>query len=389
MKKLFLFFALVPFFSCAQQEKPLSVRMTESEMQRNPEGWQLDFKTKLKWDYATGVELQGFLNVYDTYGDKKIADYVTAFCDTMVNNDGTIKTYKLTEYSLDRINTGKLFFRIYERTGEQKYKLALDLLRSQFNDQPRTSEGGFWHKKIYPWQMWLDGLYMGAPFYAEYISKFETPKNYQDIIHQFDVVAKHTFDPATGLYRHAWDEKCEQQWADSLTGQSAHAWGRAMGWFAMAIVDALEFIPKEEPQRDSMLQILNSVAQAVKKYQDTESGVWYQVLDRSGDEGNYLESSCSSMFVFALYKAVRLGYLDKTYLEVAEKGYQGILKTFIETDENGLVSLTRTCAVAGLGGNPYRSGNYDYYINEKIRSNDPKAIGPFINASLEYERLHR
>lgn len=369
------------------KKAPWSVRMTESEMIRCPEAWQLDFQPKLKWDYCHGLELQAMLDVYDRYGDKQIFDYVVAYADTMVNSDGTIKTYKPEEYNIDRLNSGKFMFRIYDQTKEERYKKAIDLLRSQLDTHPRNDDGGFWHKKVYPNQMWLDGLYMGSPFYAEYAHRNTRPQDYQDVIRQFKLAAKHTYDPSNGLYRHATDVSKTQRWADKSTGQSAHAWGRAMGWYAMALVDALDFIPTHEVGRDSMLVILNNVAAQAKRLQHKEKGLWYQVLDRSGDEGNYLESSVSTMFVYALFKAVRMGYIDRSYLEVAIKGYKGILDHFIEVDENGIVTITQACAVAGLGGKNYRMGDYTYYISEPIRSNDPKAVGPFILASLEWERL--
>lgn len=368
---------------------PWSVRVAESEMIRCPESWQLDFQPRLKWDYCHGVELQAFLNLYDAYGDKRYFDYALAYCDTMTHADGSIVTYRPSELSLDRINTGKIYFRIYEQTKEEKYRRALELMRGQLVAQPRTKEGGFWHKLVYPHQMWLDGIYMASPFYAEYAFRNNRPQDYQDVIRQFLVVAKHTYDPRTGLYRHAWDEQKAQPWADKQTGQSPHTWGRAMGWFAMALVDALEFIPKHEAGRDSVMMILDNVAAQIKRWQDKKSGVWYQVIDRSGDEGNYLEATVSTMFVQTLYKGVRLGYLDASYLEVAERGYEGILKQFVKVDGDGVVSVSSCCAVAGLGGTPYRSGDYDYYIHEKVRDNDPKAMGPFINASLERERLQR
>jgi unsaturated rhamnogalacturonyl hydrolase len=368
---------------------PWSVRMTESEMIRCPEAWQLDFQPRLKWDYCHGLELGAMLSVYDAYGDSRIRDYAVAYADTMVHADGSIVTYRPTEYSLDRINTGKIFFRIYEQTKNPKYRKALDLLYSQFAQQPRNEDGGFWHKQIYPHQMWLDGLYMGAPFYAEYAFRNNLPQAYADVINQFVTVARHTYDPATGLYRHACDVSRTERWADPVTGQSKHSWGRAMGWFAMALVDALDFIPPHEAKRDSMLAILNQVALSVRRLQDPATGGWYQVLDRSGDPGNYLESSCSAMFIYSLFKAVRQGYLDKAYLDVALKGYEGFLKNFVEVDGDGVLTITKACAVAGLGGKVYRSGDYDYYIHEAIRNNDPKAVGPFILASLEYEKLHR
>lgn len=380
----------LPLEVAAQQvsdEQPWSVRMAESEMVRCPESWQLDFQPQLKWDYCHGLELQSMLDVYDRYGDPKFYDYALAYADTMVNADGSIKKYKREEYSLDRVNSGKFIFRIYEQTKDVKYKKALDLMYSQFEGHPRNEDGGFWHKKVYPNQVWLDGIYMGAPFYAEYAFRNNRVEAYPDVVNQFLMAARHTYDPANGLYRHACDVSRKERWADPVTGQSQHCWGRALGWYAMAFVDALDFIPEHEAGRDSMLVIFNNVATQVKRLQDSKTGLWYQVLDKSGEKGNYLESSCSAMFVYALFKGVRMGYIDDSYLEVAIKGYQGILKHFIKVDKDGLVTITQACAVAGLGGKNYRSGDYEYYINEAIRDNDPKAVGPFILGSLEWERL--
>lgn len=372
--------------SFPKNQKPWSVRMAESEMVRNPESWQVDFQPSLKWDYCHGLELGAMMDVYDRYGDAKFYEYALAYADTMVNEDGTIKKYKLTDYSLDRINSGKMLFRIYEQTKNDKYKKALDLLRSQFDGQPRNADGGFWHKKVYPNQMWLDGLYMGTPFLAEYAYRNNEPQAYQEVINQIKIVARHTYDPANGLFRHACDVSKREKWADKETGQSQHCWGRALGWYMMAIVDDLDFIPQHEPGRDTVLVILNHIAETLKKYQSPE-GLWYQVMDKSGEPGNYLESSCSAMFVYSLFKAVRKGYIPSSYFAVARKGYEGILNEFIKVDDNGLVSITKACAVAGLGGKNYRMGDYDYYIHEQTRDNDPKAVGPFILASLEWEGL--
>ena len=391
---LLLLSSLDLFAQRVSSDLPWSLRMVESEMIRWPESWQLDFQPKLKWDYCHGLELQSMLAVYDRYGEqyapfggKKIYDYALAYADTMVNADGTIKMYKREEFSLDRINSGKFIFRIYEQEKAEKYKKALALMRSQLDDHPRNADGGFWHKKVYPNQVWLDGIYMGAPFYAEYAYRNNQVNDYADVINQFLMAARHTYDAKNDLFRHACDVSRKQKWSDPKTGQSLHSWGRAMGWYAMAFVDALDFIPEQEAGRDSMLVIFNHLAKMIQKRQDEKTGLWYQVLDKSGEPGNYLESSCSAMFIYSLFKGVRKGYIDKSYLKVAIKGYKGFLDRFIKVDKDGLVTITDACAVAGLGGKVYRSGDYEYYINETIRDNDPKAVGPFILASLEWERL--
>jgi unsaturated rhamnogalacturonyl hydrolase len=304
----------------------------------------------------------------------------------MVQNDGSIMTYKVDDYTFDRLNSGRILFRIYEQEKQEKYKKAMDLLRTQFDGHPRNDDGGFWHKKVYENQVWLDGVYMSMPYYAEYAFRNNDVDVYQDIVNQFRTVAKHTYDAENDVYRHACDVSKRQKWADPVTGQSQHCWGRAMGWFAMACVDVLDFMPEHEPGREEILAILEKLVKQIKARQDAKTGVWYQVIDRSGDEGNYLEATCSTMFVYTLLKAVRNGYIDPSYKDVAEKGYRGILKEFVKVDENGIVSIEKCCAVAGLGGKNNRSGDYQYYLNEPIRANDPKAVGPFILASLEWER---
>ena len=368
------------------RSKPWSVRMAESEMIRTPKGWQLDFSTAPKWNYCHGLVLQSMMDVYDRYGDKKFYDYALAYADTMVQNDGSIMTYKVDDYTFDRLNSGRILFRIYEQEKQEKYKKAMDLLRTQFDGHPRNNDGGFWHKKVYENQVWLDGVYMSMPYYAEYAFRNNDVDVYQDIVNQFRTVAKHTYDAENDVYRHACDVSKRQKWADPVTGQSQHCWGRAMGWFSMACVDVLDFMPEHEPGREEILAILEKLVKQIKARQDAKTGVWYQVIDRSGDEGNYLEATCSTMFVYTLLKAVRNGYIDPSYKDVAEKGYRGILKEFVKVDENGIVSIEKCCAVAGLGGKNNRSGDYQYYLNEPIRANDPKAVGPFILASLEWER---
>src|SRR5699024_6846350 len=306
--------------------------------------------------------------------------------DYFVDEKGHIKTYDSSSYKLDDINTGKVLLTLYSVTGEKKYWKAATRLRNQLKTQPSVKEGGFWHKKIYTHQMWLDGLYMAEPFYAEYaMLNHEGEKSFKDIAHQFVLMEKHTRDSKTGLLYHGWDASHEQRWADSETGASAHFWDRAIGWYAMALVDALDYFPKESKYKEPLIEILNRLAVAVSKYQDPESGCWWQVMDKGDSTGNFLEASGSSMFVYALAKGVRKGYLPEKYMEVAEKGFEGILKEFVVTDENGQVNLKGTCPVAGLGGDPYRDGSYDYYINQKPVLNDPKGMGAFILAADEME----
>jgi unsaturated rhamnogalacturonyl hydrolase len=258
-------------------------------------------------------------------------------------------------------------------------------LREQLKSQPRTNEGGFWHKKIYPYQMWLDGIYMAAPFYAEFGKTFDEPAAFDDVAFQIMVIEKHTRDGKTGLLYHGWDESRKMGWANPETGCSPHFWGRAMGWYAMAIVDVLDYMPQDHAKRQDILAIFERMIAALVNVQDKATGLWYQVLDQGNRKGNYLEASGSCMFVYAIAKAVRMGYLAKTALDVAHKGYRGILDNLIRVDEQGLVNLEKVCSVAGLGGTPYRDGSYEYYVNEKIATNDYKGVGPFILASIEME----
>lgn len=364
-----------------------SVRMADSELTRGVPGAAVD-SPRFKWDYAVGVGLKGLLDLYDLTGEQKYYDYVADFSDKVVADDGSIKTYRLEEYNIDRINTGKVFFRVYDQTGNEKYRKALDLLRSQLDTHPRNEDGGLWHKDIYPHQMWLDGLYMGGPFWAEYTSRYGSPEDYQPLITWFRTMDEHCYDPGMDLYRHACDVSREMPWADPKTGWSEHCWGRGMGWFFMSAVDAIEFIPEDVEGREVVLGIIGKLASMVKRTQDPDSGAWYQVIDRSGDDGNYLEATCTGMFMYSLLKGIRLGVIDRSYLPVARKAYEGFIRTFVTEDENGLLNISNCCMGAGLGGTPYRSGNYEYYIYEARKGdNSPFATGSFIMAGVEFEKL--
>ena len=427
--KRFLILTALALTACTAKA-PLSLQVVSSEMSRCPEASYIDgLEGKLKWNYTTGLELQAFLDVAikesqntftssnqrtmpDATGAEVASDgigpyeltaegtsaeekaegiirYVDAWYDAIIAEDGSIGVnYKRSNYSLDHICPGRTLFSLYDITGKEKYRKAMDSLYVQIQNQPRTPEGGFWHKKVYPQQMWLDGLYMAQPFYAEYTSRYVADSlklaNYQDIVKQFTLAWDNCYDPDTKLLRHAWDSSREMFWCDPSTGQSEHAWGRACGWYAMALAEVIPWIPEGELQQ-KLIGMLETLMLTVREFADPATGMWYQVLDCPGREGNYLEATCSAMFTYVLLKGTRNGWIKDFSVKSSCARYRSLLKTFVTRDSKGLVNLNTCCEVAGLGGKENRSGTYNYYINEKIRSNDPKGIGPLVWAALEYE----
>lgn len=339
-----------------------------------------------KWTYDQGVILKGIEGLWKFTGDGKYFDYMQKSMDFFVGNDGTIRTYKKEDYNLDNVLCGRILLTLYKVTKNEKYYNAALTLRDQLTQQPRTNEGGFWHKKIYPSQMWLDGLYMAEPFYAEWAATFDADSDFNDIANQFILIEKHARDTKTGLLYHGYDVSKQQAWANKTTGLSPNFWARAMGWYGMALVDALPYFPKDHPGRKELITILDKFATAVTKVQDPKSGLWWDVVNFPNRKGNYEEASASCMFVYTFAKAVRLGYLPPSYLNVAKKGYAGIIKKFI-ANVHGQTRLNGTVSVSGLGGKPYRDGSYEYYIKEKVVTNDPKGIGAFLLASDEMELL--
>ena len=342
-----------------------------------------------KWTYEHALVLKGIERVWLDTRNAKYLQFIQRNMDHFVGSDGSIRTSKPADYNLDNVLPGRVLLLLFRETKEVKYLKAAAQLREQLNTHPRTSEGGFWHKKIYPSQMWLDGLYMGEPFYAEWAATFQEYASFEDIAKQFILMERHARDDETGLLYHGWDESKQQRWANPETGHSPNFWGRAMGWYAMALVDTLDYFPQNHPQRAELIAILGRLASAVAKYQEPRSGLWYQILDKGGAKGNYLESSAACMFVYALAKGVRQGYLPANYRRVAENGYRGIEKEFLKTDANGQLNLEGTVGVAGLGGKPYRDGSYEYYLSEKVVTNDPKGVGALLLAAAEMETAAR
>ncbi len=343
-------------------------------------------KMKSGWNYIDGCMILAMLETYQTTGEKRYYDFAEAFIDHRVQEDGTIDGYSVEEYNIDNVNAGKTLFMLYEMTGKEKYRKAIDLIYSQVQTQPRTEEGNFWHKKIYPNQVWLDGMYMGQPFYMEYETRFNDKKNYDDIFSQFFNVVDKCRDEKTGLYYHAYDCSREMFWCDKVTGLSQNFWLRALGWYAMALLDTLDKCDRSvcEENYDKLKEVYIDYMNALKNFQD-ESGMWWQVPNFPGRERNYLETSGSAILSYAFLKGVRLGFLPEEFAVAGEKAFKGICDRYLTTEE-GNMSLDGICLVAGLGGKQMRDGTYDYYMSEPIVKDDAKGVGPFLLAYTEMLR---
>lgn len=401
--------------------KHYSEWLTYSEMERVPKSYLLDFSTKPKWSYVMGIELEGMLDTYLRYGGEDILKYCQEYTDTMINAKGDIRGYNILDYNLDNIRTGHFVTRMYQNWPEQKNLLAMKTMMKQLQDQPRTiADKVFWHKAIYAYQVWLDGIFMGLPFRT--LTAPITAQNarnprasqkaitaiYDDAVNQLKITYQRTLDPKTGLNRHAYDETRKAFWADKETGLSQHCWGRAQGWYTMALIEVLDALPEDYARRPEVIDLLQKDFDAILKWQDKQTGLWYQVMDSPEREGNYLESTCSAMFTYALLKAFRKGYVGESYRDAGIKAYKGMIKHFIRVNADKTISLTNCCSVAGLGPaatpeveaamkkvnpkgsvkeNRKRDGSFEYYLSEPIRDNDAKGVGPFIWASLEMEQM--
>lgn len=364
-----------------------SQRMADAFLRWHPDSIVIGSRKTARWDYEQGLMLRALARVWQRTGDPKYVTYIQKNLDQFVQKDGSIRTYRPDDFNLDNLAPGHALLLLSQMTvaNQDRYQKAVQVLRAQLIAQPRTKAGGFWHKKIYPHQMWLDGLYMAGPFYAEYSHVFKQPAGFDDVAKQFALVEKHLVDPKTGLLYHGYDESREQAWANKTTGQSPSFWGRSLGWYSMALVEVLDYFPADHPQRPVLLKALQRLAPVLTKYQDAKTGTWSLVLGQEARKGNYAEASGSSMFVYALAKGVRKGYLDNRFAQVAQKGYDGLLKTFVTSEADGTLAFNGTVSMGGLGGKPYRDGSYAYYLSEPVRKNDLKGVGPFILASTEME----
>ncbi len=354
-----------------------SVWMADSVIKKFPE-------LRNRWAYDYGVLCKGLELVYGHTKKQEYYDYIKANMDYFVQSDGTIRFYDMDAFNLDFVNNGKTILYLYHTTGDKKYAKAAHLLREQLRKQPRTSEGGFWHKKRYPNQMWLDGLYMAEPFYAEYIRTFEPDASCEDILTQFRLTDTHLKDAKTHLLYHGWDESRTCFWADKETGRSLSFWGRSMGWYACALVDVLDYL-NDGGAREELIRMVRDLAEAVTNVQSVKTSVWYQVCDKENQYGNYPEASCSCMFTYFLAKAVRKGYIGRKYFQNAKRAFYGLIREFIEVDEQAFLNLKGTVYVSGLGGDPFRDGSYEYYISEPKQLNNLLGIGAFLMACSELE----
>lgn len=340
-----------------------------------------------KWNYIDGCMITGILERYEITGEARFLDFADRFLSGFVEEDGRIRTYDPAEYSLDNVNPAKNLFTLYDLTGKEKYRKALELVRSQLSTMPRTPEGNFWHKLIYPNQVWLDGIYMALPFYMEYEKRFDAQKDCEDICRQIANVEIRMRDPKTGLYYHGYDASRKMYWADPDTGCSPNFWLRAEGWFILGLVDVLEIMKNLPMGAESvhLQHMLLDLAKALSKYQDP-SGLWYQLIALPELAGNYLETSGTALISAALLKAVRLGFLPESFRAVGEKAFYGIVDHRLTKNADGTPCVTGICLVGGLGGEQHRDGSAAYYLSEPVVQNDAKGVGPLLLAYTEMLR---
>ena len=385
MKKI-LFIAALVLTACTHNEYlQLAQDIAHSEMTHHPELWTCDGAAKPKWEYTPTLMARAFVELYNETHDTAFLGHAQRFADQFIAQDGTILTYKKSLYNMDRIQGGNFLILLNDINPQPQYAIAIETLRDQLREQPRTTEGGFWHKQVYEHQMWLDGLFTGTTFYARYAAYKPEPDAWSDIARQFLIVDQHTLK-ANGLNHHGWDESRQMAWSDSITGCSAETWGRAEGWYVMALVDVLELMPADQPERQELIAILNRVMTALLAVQESDTHLWYQVPDKGDQEGNYLESTCSAMYAYAMAKGERIDVLDRRFKTEAQQVIEGLKTHKLIADEDGALSLIDCCAVAGLGGNPFRDGTYSYYIHERICHNDPKGVAPLILACIELSK---
>ena len=345
---------------------------------------------KPAWNYIDGCMMTSLYSIYKQTGERKYLDFIDSFVDYYVFEDGTIRGYDIETYNLDNINEGRILFDLYAITGKEKYNKAIDLLYTQIKQQPRTEFGNFWHKKIYPHQVWLDGIYMSEVFYTRYVAE-RGNGDFSEIIKQFNAIYDHMYDKTKRLYYHGWDCSKQAFWSDKQTGLSKNFWLRSIGWYTVGLIDAISYLPESaKEEKASLCNIFKNTIEGLEQYIDKDTNMFWQVVDQIGREGNYAETSGSSMIAYAMMKGARLGVVDKRFAGVGKGVFEGICKKYL-TETDGKLNLGGICLVAGLGPetNRRRDGSYEYYISEPVVENDAKGTGPFVMAYTEVKQLNK
>jgi unsaturated rhamnogalacturonyl hydrolase len=346
----------------------------------------------LQWTYEAGTLLDGVAAHWQITHNPDDLAFIRATVDRWADPNGNItmkngKPFDPSAHTLDDLEPGRICLFLYTQTHDDRFRKAAGTVWAQFATQPRTREGGFWHKQIYPQQMWLDGAYMAEPFRAAYAVRFGHKDELADVAKQMLLMYDNMRDPKTGLLRHGWDSSKQMPWADKQTGLSPESWARAMGWYMVAMADVLPYFSKSDANYAKLHAAFAQLANAIAQQQDKSTGLSYDVLGHPGEAGNFFESSASAMFVYAIAKGVRTGNLPHSLLPVATRGFAGIEKKFVTREPNGLLTLHGTVKVSGLGGKPYRAGNYAYYVHETVGDNDFKGMGAYLLAASEIEQL--
>ena len=341
---------------------------------------------KPHWNYIDGCMITSLLAMSQITGDRKYFDFAEKFIDYYVSDDGSILGYDIEKYNLDDLNEGRVLFELFRETKKEKYRLAIEHQKKQLDNQPRTYTGNFWHKLIYPNQIWLDGIYMAQVFSTLYAKNFGG-KDYSDVVKQIENVNKYMQNGESGLYYHGLDCSKTIFWADKESGLSKNFWLRSIGWFTVALVDIIEIIDEDE-KKASLIAIFTNLIDSITAFRDKESGLYWQVVDQPGREGNYLETSGSSMIAYAQLKGARLGLLGEEYSSLGKETFDGICERYLNVSESGELNLGGICLVAGLGpeSNPRRDGSYEYYISEPVVENDAKGVAPFVLCYTEILR---
>ncbi len=364
----------------------ISAKLIQSTLNLYPDIKQFPVYAPHRWNYEYSYFLFNAYQVGKQQSNEAFVAYTRQWIDNFITDTGFREgVYNMREYKLDDVIPARLAIAFHQQTGLPKYKAVADTIALQLEGQPKTSDGGYWHKQVYPHQMWLDGIFMADVFSMQYAQAYNKPEMFDEAVHQIKLIYEHTFDPATGLLYHGWDESKNPVWAHPEKGTSPEFWGRAVGWYLMALIDCLDYLPADHAARNDVINIFKEVSAGVLKVQNRDNHLWYQVLNKANEPGNWVETSCSAMFAYAFAKGNRLGYLDESYQQAAQRAYNALLKEYVYADDAGNLHLDQTVKIGTL--NPKTSkGDYAYYITTERRVNDYKGLAALLSASMELKR---